>query len=46
MSVVVFASLALVVLTTLLHHEALRMISAVLPRLRVAPRARLVDETG
>ena len=38
----VFACVALVVLTTLLHYEALRLISAALPRLRVATRARLV----
>jgi hypothetical protein len=30
------------VLTTLLHYEALRAISAVLPRLHMAPRARLI----
>lgn len=34
--------MALVVLTTLLHYEALRAISAVLPRLQMAPRARLI----
>ena len=42
MTPVVVACLVLVVLTTLLHYEALRLLSAVLPRLRVAPRARLV----
>ena len=42
MSVVVFACLGLVVLTTLLHYEALRAISAVLPRLHMVPRARLI----
>lgn len=34
--------LLLVVLTTLLHYEALRIISALLPRLRIALRARLI----
>ncbi len=34
--------LALVVLTTLLHYEALRLLSTVLPQLRMAPRARLI----
>lgn len=42
MSAAVFTCLALVVLTTLLHYEALRLISAVLPRLHMVPRARLV----
>lgn len=42
MSAAVLACVALVVLTTLLHYEALRAISAVLPRLHIAPRARLI----
>lgn len=42
MSAVVVACLVLVVLTTLMHYEALRGLSALLPRLRVAPRARLI----
>ncbi len=42
MAAAAFACLALVVLTTLLHYEALRVISAVLPRLHMLPRARLV----
>lgn len=36
------ACLALVTATTLLHYEALRLLSALLPRLRIAPRARLI----
>jgi Ion channel len=42
MTAIVFTCLALVVLTTLLHYEALRAISAVLPRLHMRPRARLI----
>lgn len=42
MTPVVVACLALVVLTTLLHYESLRLLSALLPRLHVAPRARLI----
>ncbi len=42
MTAAVFACLALVVLTTLLHYEALRGISAVLPKLHMDPRARLI----
>jgi voltage-gated potassium channel Kch len=42
MTLVVVACLALVVLTTLLHYEALRLLSAALPQLRVVPRARLI----
>lgn len=42
MTPVIVASLTLVVLTTLLHYESLRLLSAVLPRLHVAPRARLI----
>jgi hypothetical protein len=42
MRLVVLACLVLVVSTTLLHYEALRLLSAILPRLRVVPRARLV----
>lgn len=42
MPAVVLTCLVLVVLTTLLHYEALRLLSAALPRLRVAPRARLI----
>lgn len=42
MSAAVLACLVLVVLTTLLHYEALRAISALLPRLHMVPRARLI----
>ncbi len=45
MSATVLACLAcvmLVLLTTLLHYEALRAISAMLPHLHMAPRARLI----
>ena len=36
------ACLALAVLTTLLHYEALRLLTAILPRLRMASRAKLI----
>ena len=42
MGFVVIACLTLVVLTTLLHYEALRLIGNALPRLRMAQRARLI----
>jgi hypothetical protein len=42
MTLVVLACLALVVSTTLLHYEALRLLTAILPRLHMTPRARLV----
>jgi hypothetical protein len=42
MTAVLLLCLALVLTTTLLHYEALRAISALLPRLRIALRARLV----
>lgn len=42
MTLVVLACLVLVVSTTLLHYEALRLLTAVLPRLCIVPRARLV----
>lgn len=42
MGFAVVACLALVMLTTLLHYEALRLIGDMLPRLRMAPRARLI----
>jgi len=42
MGVTVFASGVLVVLSTLLHYEALRAVGLVLPRLHMAPRARLI----
>lgn len=42
MGVTFFACVGLVVLSTLLHYEALRVVSSVLPRLHMAPRARLV----
>jgi len=42
MTHVALACLALVVSTTLLHYEALRLLSTILPLLRMAPRARLI----
>jgi hypothetical protein len=42
MTPVVLACLALVVSTTMLHYEALRLLTAILPRLRMVPRARLI----
>jgi len=42
MWVVVVASALLVTLCTLLHYEALRLLTRLLPRLRMPPRARLV----
>ncbi len=42
MMLVAGACLALVVLTTLLHYEALRVLTAILPRLRMASRAKLI----
>lgn len=42
MTAALLLCLTLVVLTTLLHYEALRAIGAMLPRLRIALRARLI----
>ena len=42
MTIVALSCLMLVVLATLLHYEALRLLSALLPRIRKAARARLV----
>jgi Ion channel len=42
MTVVALSCLALVLSTTLLHYEALRLLTLVLPLLRMAPRARLI----
>jgi hypothetical protein len=42
MGITVFACVALIVLATMLHYEALRVVGALLPRLHMAPRARLI----
>lgn len=42
MSAVLLVAMALVVLTTLVHYEALSAINMALPRLKMAPRARLI----
>ena len=42
MTLVALACLALVVSTTLLHYEALRLLTTILPLLHMVPRARLI----